>query len=61
MPTDLLCSECDQASGEVVARFCLTCKRTYLAGYICQHCGHEDVDPGGQEWGHEPHAAVRDA
>lgn len=52
---NFVCERCDEGASEVVARFCKECKRSYIAGYICDPCDYEDIDPPGQEWGHKPH------
>lgn len=33
---------------------CALCDELAVAGYVCETCGHEDVDPADQLWGHGP-------
>jgi predicted RNA-binding Zn-ribbon protein involved in translation (DUF1610 family) len=47
-----VCSQCNEDAEETVLRTCPRCKRAAIVGYRCDNCGHEDIDPAGQEWGH---------
>lgn len=57
MSVAFVCSECSELALTTIARFCATCRTTYIAGYECVACGHDDVDAPGQEPGHAPHPA----
>lgn len=42
----------DQHETVGVMRRCTRCDRNAVAGYQCETCGHEDVDPADQLTGH---------
>lgn len=54
---NFVCAGCDEDASEVVMRRCEDCAKSWIAGYRCD-CGHEDVDPPGQEWGHAARHAL---
>lgn len=35
-----------------VMKFCPRCGQSTVAGYMCDTCGHEDIDPADQLAGH---------